>query len=757
MSAHAGCHAEQVRSGHRLGRRCTLNLSAALVLGFLGMVRTAQAAQPPDEFESLLAFESSEQKLTERWSGFSENRVRLDEQVVHEGKRSARIDRDGGTAGEFTALGMGLPVNFNVRKVELRGWLRTQDVAGFAGLWLRTNSGAHVQGLDNMSKRRLNGTNDWAEFSVTLPADADTDSVVFGALLVGTGKVWVDALQLLVDGQPVRPIAGASKPQEADSGESGSRVRIAHLDRQRIQGLHLLGRVWGFLKYHHPRVMAGDISWDAELLRMLPLITEARDATEVERRIIEWLDSLGEVSPCNPCAELRQERLQLAPAAWLDDEKVASDALRARLRAVLANRGPNRQFYASRTLAGNVAFENESDYARMPFPDAGLQLLGLFRFWSAVEYWFPYRAQIDGDWGETLREFIPRMAKADTRNAYQLELMALIARVGDSHANLWSSIAARPPVGPCQLPVNVRFIEGLPVVTGFSGSHGPFQRGDVFERLDGALVRKQIERWRPYYSGSNEASRLRDIGRFMTRGECGPMTVVVRRERRLMELRSERLPREALDLKSSTSNELEGVAFRMLSPQVAYIKASTFKVDEIPASLQAARDATAIIVDLRGYPSEFLVFKLGGHFVKEPTAFVRFALPDLSNPGAFNWLDPMSLQPEAPHYQGQLIVLVDESTQSQAEYTAMALRAAPRAKVVGSTTAGADGNISRLSLPGGMWTFISGLGVYYPDNRPTQRVGIVPDVEVRSTVKGIRRGEDEVLAAALKLIHAPGN
>lgn len=87
----------------------------------------------------------------------------------------------------------------------------------------------------------------------------------------------------------------------------------------------------------------------------------------------------------------------------------------------------------------------------------------------------------------------------------------------------------------------------------------------------------------------------------------------------------------------------------------------------------------------------------------------------------------------------------------------MALRAAPRAKVVGSTTAGTYGNVSRLSLPAGMWTFISGLGVYYPDKRPTQRVGIVPDVTVRNTVDGIRRGGDEVLEAALKLIHVPGN
>ena len=37
--------------------------------------------------------------------------------------------------------------------------------------------------------------------------------------------------------------------------------------------------------------------------------------------------------------------------------------------------------------------------------------------------------------------------------------MALIARVSDTHANLWSALAVRPPVGACQLPINVRFVD----------------------------------------------------------------------------------------------------------------------------------------------------------------------------------------------------------------------------------------------------------------------------------------------------------
>ena len=84
----------------------------------------------------------------------------------------------------------------------------------------------------------------------------------------------------------------------------------------------------------------------------------------------------------------------------------------------------------------------------------------------------------------------------------------------------------------------------------------------------------------------------------------------------------------------------------------------------------------------------------------------------------------------------------------------MALRTAPQNQVIGSQTAGADGNVTWLSLPGGIRTLFTGLGVYYPDGRTTQRIGIVPDIEVRPTLKGLHAGRDEVLERALEYLRA---
>lgn len=84
----------------------------------------------------------------------------------------------------------------------------------------------------------------------------------------------------------------------------------------------------------------------------------------------------------------------------------------------------------------------------------------------------------------------------------------------------------------------------------------------------------------------------------------------------------------------------------------------------------------------------------------------------------------------------------------------MAFGSHPRVTFVGSPTAGADGDIAWVPLPGGYRTAFSGLGVYYPDGRETQRVGIVPDVLVMPTVASIRQAQDEVLKRALELIQA---
>jgi len=590
--------------------------------------------------------------------------------------------------------------------------------------------------------------------------------VAKGLLLVALGV----ALSLGCVGQDAKP---SVQPEEAPASakddtakaardsdrqfDGGSGIVIHELSPGQIKNLVTLGKVWGFLKYYHPQVTAGHRQWDYDLFRILPAVLEARDRATANAALVRWIEDLGDVPACTRCARVEEKDLHLRPDLdWIENSSLLGGDLSNELIMIRDNRVPRQQFYVSLIpQIGNPNFDRELGYASLKLPDPGFQLLALYRFWNIVEYWSPYRDWVGEDWNRVLAEFIPRIALAPNTDAYKRELMALIAKAHDGHANLWSSLDVRPPAGKCQLPVIVRFAENVPVIAGFassgSDSSSDLKIGDVITELDGVPVAKLVENWAPYYAASNDAARLRDIACSMTRGECGAAGVGIRREDRDFKLKVTRVPPVGSG-PSGFTHDLPGPTFRLLSKDVAYLKLSSVKAADIPHYIEQAAGTKGLIIDIRNYPSEFVVFALGSLLVSSETAFVRFTQGDLSNPGAFHWGPLMSLSPQQPHYSGKIVILVDETSMSQAEYTAMALRSARGATVVGSTTAGADGNVSPFPLPGGLRTMISGIGVFYPDKAPTQRIGIVPDVEVRPTTAGIRAGRDEVLEEALRRI-----
>ncbi|RFP20071.1 peptidase S41 [Duganella sp. BJB480] len=536
--------------------------------------------------------------------------------------------------------------------------------------------------------------------------------------------------------------------------DAGSRISLKQLSPIQVDNLAIAAKVWGFLKYHHPSVVGGQHQWDYELLRILPAVLAAPDRGSADGILHGWIAKLEPIAECNPCAKLDKQDFQLLPnLEWLNDTHLLSAELRNDLNRIYLNRSSAKtQSYISLVpQISNPIFDKEAEYKALIFPDAGFQLLALFRFWNIVEYWAPYREEIGENWDNVLRESIIPVALAKDRPAYELAMMAVIARINDTHANLWSSLQVRPPVGACQLPLRIRFVEGVAAVTGYTneeaGAATGLRPGDIIEAIDDVPVSRLVDSWRPYYAASNEPTRLRDVAENMTVGDCGIARLKVRQGDGLREMSVSRPPRAAS--KARLTHDKAGETFQLLGEDIAYIKLSSVKRDNIPDYMERAAHTKGLIIDIRNYPSDFMPFVLGPYFIDKPTKFVRFTAGDLSNPGGFKWGPELTIAPKAAHYPGKVMILVDEKSQSQSEYTAMALRVGARAKVVGSTTAGADGNVSSIPLPGGLRTMISGIGVFYPDKRPTQRVGIIPDIEVKPTIKGLRAMRDEVLDAAI--------
>lgn len=381
-------------------------LPLALALTLLAAPGGAQPPTAGPGLDTQFTFETDHPGNTPRgWGGGPPDTISVDGQIVHGGRWSARLQRRASSPdADFSTMTMALPVDFAGTTVEWRGFLRSDSVSGFFGLWLRQDGGAGVLAFDNMQQRQLKGTTDWTEYSITLPVHADARQLVFGVLTSGTGTVWVDDLQLLVDGKPIwlapkRPpvVTALDRDHQFDNG---SGIAVSRLSAVQIENLALAGRVWGFLKYHHPGVVGGKYHWDYELFRLLPKVLAAGSRDAGQGVLRDWVAALGNLAPCSPCVVLRDDNLHMKPDLdWIRQDAVVGRELAASLTAVYQARLAGKQFFVSLNPGvGNPAFDHEPPYAGVTFPDAGYQLLALYRLWNIVEYWFPNRGILDQDW-----------------------------------------------------------------------------------------------------------------------------------------------------------------------------------------------------------------------------------------------------------------------------------------------------------------------------------------------------------------------
>ena len=170
-----------------------------------------------------------------------------------------------------------------------------------------------------------------------------------------------------------------------------------------------------------------------------------------------------------------------------------------------------------------------------------------------------------------------------------------------------------------------------------------------------------------------------------------------------------------------------------------------------------AENVKGIVIDGRQYPPKgggSISMVLDEVLMDKKKDFALFSTVVEGYPGYFKYTEAIQSGAENPnHYKGLVTLLVNEETQSTGEFMAMAMQVLPNMKVVGSTTAGADGNVTQaFQLPGGIFTLFTSLGVYYPNKVQTQQIGIVPNVKVTQTLEGFRSGRDELFEKAVSLI-----
>jgi carboxyl-terminal processing protease len=516
-----------------------------------------------------------------------------------------------------------------------------------------------------------------------------------------------------------------------------------------------LGRVWGLVKYFHPGVTGGTMDWDTTLLEAVPRVKAAASKAALNDELLRVVRAAGS-EPRLPTGVTADQPETDPQFAWLDDATVFDAATMEALKAVRRATVPLTSRYA-RPVANvaNPDFSGERPWGGGELPTEEQRLLALFRFWNMVQYYFPSRDIMDRPWNEVLIDAIPRFISASDARTYHLTAAVLIANINDSHGAT-SSPTLTAHWGLRTPGIRTRYVESQTVVTRvFSRYIGDadVRVGDVITDIGGVPAAELRTRIAPYIASSNEGALQRSIDSLVLRTNAGTLTLGISRGGSRVTASPSTYSVSSISSEEVALNAVQP-KWQILDGNVGYVNMGLVLQADVPAMMTALKDTRAIVFDQRNYPN-FTLYAIAQVLNPAAKNFVKFTAPDYRRPGTFEETVTLQAGPSSPrqdYYRGRVLVLCDERTQSQAEFTIMALRTAPDVVVVGSPTAGADGNVSLIELPGAIRTYISGLGVFYPDGTQTQRVGIVPDVHVVPTVAGIRGGADEVLQAALALV-----
>ncbi|MBI2966187.1 MAG: peptidase S41 [Bacteroidetes bacterium] len=683
----------------------------------------------------------------------------LDSVTVRNGKYSAVIENKKGTP-VFRALGYSIRENYDGKKITLSGYIKTENVTdGYAGLWMRIDP---FVAFNNMEKTGIRGTTGWTKYEITSKMNpAKTEQIIVGGLLAGRGKMWIDELKVTIDGKDInelKPFEKKSFPAGKDREfDGGSQIKLEALNNNQIKNIKTLGLVWGFLKYYHPDIANGEFNWDYELFRVLPDIVNAKKNVERDTVLLKWIIKLGAFGS-NSNNKIISSEVKFQPDLdWIINSDFSTALTSLLLKIRNANR-PNRNYYIGlEPGVGNPEFKNENAYSSMKYPDAGFRILSLFRYWNFIQYFFPYKNLIEEDWKNVLEEFIPKVVYAKHETEYTLAILELIGRVHDTHANIWNrNQSLNKYFGENYAAAEISFVENKAVVTGFYddkfGKESGLKTGDVINKVNDKPVEEIIKEGLKYTPASNYSIHLKRIAANLLRTNDSLIKVGISASGRDSSITLKTYSTEEINI--YCKYQVKDTCFGIIEKDIAYIHNGYLKREYLPDIWENLKNTKGLILDLRNYPSDFPLYALSDYLMPKSVPFVKFTNGSIKNPGLFTYYGPIKVgRKNKNYYKGKVVVLINEDTQSSAEFHAMAYRVHPNATIIGSTTAGADGNVSEFYLPGGIYTIISGIGVYYPDGKETQRIGIIPDIEIKPTIEGIKNGRDELLEKAIEIIN----
>ncbi len=378
------------------------------------------------------------------------------------------------------------------------------------------------------------------------------------------------------------------------------------------------------------------------------------------------------------------------------------------------------------------------------------RLVGLFDFYAFVYYFYPNRQLLEQPWDLSLQQAIPMFLHVENEVDYHKAIRYITARLNDSHAS-HSTAMDTLLFGERRAGFRMRALSGRWFVYSKRSANYPtnVRVGDEVLSVNSIPIKLLSDSLALFVSASNASTRDKFLNNAILSTPQESFVLKIRRNKDTLEVKEKS---EHMDYFNSLKLEEEGkMKPQWLNDSVAYWHLASAKQDNVESFYRQVCNAQYIILDLRCYPYPSSFRELSKCFIPKTENFSYIVYPDSQRPGEFKYVaGPQHLGSEH-YYKGNVILLVDNQTESFSEYLCMMLQKNPKAITVGTSSSGANGNVHLYEFPGGVMTFLTGLGVLDSNYSPMNGRGVKIDVPILFDANTIPANVDPYLSKAIEL------
>lgn len=548
------------------------------------------------------------------------------------------------------------------------------------------------------------------------------------------------------------------------------------------ENLHAMARLYGYVRWFHPTDAAAAADWRVLAATGVAAVRGAEDLAELRATLLEvfgplapqmdlWIE--GEPEPiAAPTPDDRDALVYWQHQGYVGTRLSLYSPPYGQVR-VGADGPHRRRFVEAPAVDSRIEVELVPGlFLRMPLvltpaqaehdadpppPDPALARAAksstgyreldvrqgaVVEVWNVFRHFYPYQDSVPIDWAPLLAEALVDAEDDVTVDDTAATLWRLVHALQDGHG----LVGHREILARGQLPIRVELVEGEPVVTG-TDDPTRLAVGDVIDSIDGVALQPRVEAIASQLSGSLQWRRFRAAAWEALAGpRNAAVTLGVRRGDRRLEI-------EAQYSAAAPPVPPRPPAIHRFADGVHYVDLTRAHWEDIAPDIEQIAAAPGVVFDLRGYPTD--THRILRHLLGDGEDASWMQVPHIVEPdGEIVGWQPIGwhLRPEAPRIGGEVVFLMDAEAISFAESVLGYVEAHDLGTLIGSPSAGANGDIVRVDTLGGFFVVFTGMKVTRHDGSRFHVDGVRPKVAVAPSRAGLRAGKDEVLEAGLAKI-----